>query len=314
MPLTLSANREAARPARRRYHAFGLQIASDFELAEVVGGSSQVEDVAFVREDVGGVPTVAEGLRLEFSDDHALMGWPELGSFRISGGDRIAVEPFPGVEDGLLSLPLLGPVMSLLLHQRGLLVLHGSAVEVNGAGAVFLGDKTAGKSTTAAALVTTGHRLVTDDVVAVSFAEGRPVIPAAYPQLKLMRDAAARLTLAGAVDLPRPHVDFDKTRQRLAHGFTDAPTTPKALYILERGAEGEPVAIEPLAGAQAFAAVMRFSYTVRFGHALLSGRTEAAHMAQCARLAAQVPVRRLTASRGLDRLGELTARIAEDLA
>ena len=54
-----------------------------------------------------------------------------------------------------------------MLQHRGYLVLHGSAVLVNGRAVVFSGDSGAGKSTLAASMVHHGYQLITDDVVAI---------------------------------------------------------------------------------------------------------------------------------------------------
>ncbi len=52
-----------------------------------------------------------------------------------------------------------GPGHGLLLHLRGMLVLHASAIGVGDQAVVFMGDKGAGKSTTAAAMIAAGHPL-----------------------------------------------------------------------------------------------------------------------------------------------------------
>src|SRR5690606_16473868 len=95
-----------------------------------------------------------------------------------------------------IGLPLFGPVMACLLHRQGLLVLHGSAVVIDGEAHAFLGDKGSGKSTTAAALIAAGLPLVADDVVALDRLEdGRLAVRAAFPAMKL--DARMMAGFAG---------------------------------------------------------------------------------------------------------------------
>lgn len=77
--------------------------------------------------------------------------------------------------------------MGALLIQRGMLVLHGNALEKDGQAIVCLGHSGAGKSTLAYALMEQGWRLLADDLVAIT-AAGQ-VLPG-IPRIKLWEDAA----------------------------------------------------------------------------------------------------------------------------
>lgn len=112
----------------------------------------------------------------------------EIARFRVSGGDRIAWQrQHNGVSDQDIRTFLLGSAVGALLIQRGLLVLHGNALEREGQAIVCLGQSGAGKSTLAYALMQQGWRLLADDLVAVS-PEGL-VLPG-IPRIKLWHDAA----------------------------------------------------------------------------------------------------------------------------
>jgi hypothetical protein len=117
---------------------------------------------------------------------------PGIGTFLVRDGREILVDPDPDAGDALLQLALLGPVLAALLQQRGDLVLHASAVEIDGAAVGFLGGRGAGKSTMAAALLRRGYPLLTDDILAVSLEDGSPRVLPGFPQLKLWPDAVAR--------------------------------------------------------------------------------------------------------------------------
>ena len=59
----------------------------------------------------------------------------------LQEGRQVTVDPAPGVRGSLLQSFLLGPVLAFLLHQRGLLVLHASAVGSNANdGLLTIGD------------------------------------------------------------------------------------------------------------------------------------------------------------------------------
>ncbi|MFD1957532.1 hypothetical protein ACFSL6_26025 [Paenibacillus thailandensis] len=117
---------------------------------------------------------------------------PETALYRIAGGSRVEVTPWPGAEEARIRLYLLGSCMGALLMQRGILPLHGSAVVIEGKAYAIVGQSGAGKSTLAAAFASAGYPLVTDDVIAVSVShaqEASKVYPS-YPQQKLWRKAS----------------------------------------------------------------------------------------------------------------------------
>ena len=96
-------------------------------------------------------------------------------------------------------------------------MLHASAVNVNGCGVVFLGDKLAGKSTTAAAFVAAGHGLLTDDILAIDFdAPGGPMIRPGFSQLKL--DEQASVGVLGEHGTAIPSVLPGLPKRRHAEG------------------------------------------------------------------------------------------------
>ena len=111
-----------------------------------------------------------------------------IARFRVSGGERIAFDPWQGEGNPLdLRTFVLGSPLGALLIQRGMVVLHGNALEKDGRAIVSLGHSGAGKSTTAYALMQQGWRLLADDLVAIT-PEGL-VLPG-IPRIKLWHDAA----------------------------------------------------------------------------------------------------------------------------
>lgn len=251
---------------------------------------SKTHEVSFrFREDEGGSRDV--------------MAWYDVASFEISLDNHITYASAPGSGEALVSLPLLGPVMAVLLHRRGLLTLHGSAVMIDGKASVFLGDKGAGKSTTAAALVSAGHQLVTDDIVAIEqgAASGLVVWPG-YPQVKLTDGATEAITLVDSETMPSPHPEFGKHRHLLAGPFPTGSVPLSEAVVLERGEE---LRFERLKGMDAVQALMRFSYSVRFGDRLLRGPAQIAHLRQCAAVANATSVCRMIVPHDLAALSDV---------
>ena len=298
---------------RRYYRAYGLTIASDVALPELEPTEPAAADILIA---IGTIdmpkPSCEAATIFRFEPDRQYLAWHAVGAFLISDVSRIDIEPAPGVDDALLAFPLLGPVMALLLHRRGLLVLHASAIAVAGRGAIFMGDKGAGKSTTASALIRAGHELLTDDVVALDLARpDAPMIVAGFPQIKLAADAAAAIPLGQAEVRPQVHPQIEKMQHRLHGAFSGGTVPATRVYVLERGVKA---AITPLPGIAALPAIIKFSYVTRFGRAALSGDFAALHFRQCSAIANHVGVFRLEVPTGLDRIGEAVALIESDLA
>lgn len=297
------------------YTAFGLEISSDLALPELAPGGGRQADLEIRR--VPGAQTRDEDRPVwcrfreeaENGTETDTLSWDEVGRFDVLGSDAITYAPADAASEALVSLPLLGPVMAVLLHRRGLLTLHGSAVAIDGRGSVFLGDKGAGKSTTAAALIRAGHPLVTDDIVALDIVDGQTArIWPGYPQVKLTDDAREALPLAGSEEMPSPHPEFGKHRQRLPGRF-DVGSVPLAeAVVLQRG---DAFQMEALTGLEAVKALMRFSYVTRFGDRIVRGAAQALHLQQCVAVSKTASVFRLTVPHDLARLDQVVETIRE---
>ena len=298
---------------RHFYRAYGLIVSSQVALPELEPTAPAAPDLEIAVGSVDFPDAGSKGATaFRFEPTRRYLSWQAVGAFMISGANRIDVDPAPGTDDPLLAFPLLGPVMALALHQRGLLILHASAIAVGAKSVIFMGDKGAGKSTTAGAMIRAGHRLLTDDVVALDLSDpGRPMIPPGFPQLKLAADAAGAIRLEQAEVRPQVHPQIDKAQHRLHEGFAAEAVPVSRIYMLERG---EQAVISPLTGAAALPAIIKFSYVTRFGREALPGDSASAHLRQCALVAGRVGVSRLEVPTGLARIDEAVSAIETDLA
>lgn len=128
--------------------------------------------------------------------DTVLLCVPGLARFLITAGRSVVI----ALEDQALPRDasgfVLGSSLGILLHQRGALVLHGSAVARNGRAIVLCGQSGAGKSTTAAALCKKGCSFVSDDICVIGLdAKGAPVVLPDGRHLKLWRQSIEGLDL-----------------------------------------------------------------------------------------------------------------------
>lgn len=90
--------------------------------------------------------------------------FPDLADFKIGGGcTDILCCPSSGVSDEMIKHLLLDQVIPRLASHTGEIVLHASAIVMDGQAIVFLGDTGWGKSTIAASFNMNGYQLLNDD-------------------------------------------------------------------------------------------------------------------------------------------------------
>lgn len=295
------------------YRAYGLTIASEIALPELVRADFDTAAITIRRRRIDRAISAATPVVFEIAPRAAYLAWREVGAFFIEHGKTILADFRPGIPDDLARLPLLGAVMAVLLHQRGFLVLHGSAVAITGQAAIFLGNKGAGKSTMAAALLALGHPLIADDVVAVDCtSDGGPKLVPGYPQLKLS-EAAASVVLKDQGDaLPRIHQWSEKRCRQVGEGrFVNSPVHPARVYALAKGEAHRSIPAKP---QEALTTLLQHSYVARFGSHVLQGRAAGVHLRQCVALANRARVGRLEVPRTLDDLERVAHLIEADLS
>jgi hypothetical protein len=298
-----------------RYRAFGLTIGSDVRLDELAPqpDDSAPVDLQIVRSDLGeSIPPLGHYARFDFeAADGIEMMWPGAASVRIENASRVHIQPFEGAPESYLAFPLLGPVMGWMLHMRGLFVLHGSAVRRKGRSVAFLGDKTAGKSTTASAFIKGGWNLLTDDLLAVDCdGAGQPQIQPAFAQMKLNADAP-KADIPEATMLPLVMEGFEKRQYRLP-ALAQEPADTDCIFILQRG--GDRPAIEWLSASDAIEPLFRYSYNIRFAHAPVAMQHRARQFRQATRIADTTRIGRLHIPHDRDRLSETVALVDDMLA
>jgi hypothetical protein len=138
----------------------------------------------------------ASGPTWQIAGEQFLLHVPAVARFLLTAGNEIAFEAERGADAGDIPTFIVGTAFGILMHQREQIVLHASAVRVNGKAILFCGPSGAGKSTLAAALSRRGYRLITDDFCAVSVSDaGKPVVHPDGRQLKLWAQAIEMLDL-----------------------------------------------------------------------------------------------------------------------
>ncbi|MDR3527387.1 MAG: hypothetical protein P4L57_08900 [Rhizomicrobium sp.] len=180
------------------YNIAGLTVSSEIVFpGAIAGGNPSVASDVTVRE--APVPEALEeheasGPSWAMAGCRFLLRIPDVARFLVSEGRDIAFETENGTSAEDVAIFLCGTVFGILLHQRGLIVLHASAVRVGDKAVLFCGPSGAGKSTLAAALVNRGYPLMTDDFCVVAMA-GTPTVQSDGRQLKLWAQAIDNLDM-----------------------------------------------------------------------------------------------------------------------
>jgi hypothetical protein len=295
------------------YNAYNLGICSALPLPELQTSAVAAADVVITLGHVDWSPPQMSAYEeepcFEVWSDNAYFSWTQLGRFRVRDGNEIVIDPNPWVEERLLRLPLLGTLLAVLLHQRGHLVLHASAVAIEDEAIIFLGNKGRGKSTMAATLYGRGHHLIADDVVCITVDNGRPMVVPGFPQFKLYSEAVA---VSLGVDhrlLPELADGYEKRGRRIIDRFARKPLALKRIYALGLGPLSTLKLLEPKA---ALLALIANSYMARFGKRLLNGPQASTHLRQCTALLAQTPIYRLERPDSLALLPFVAQLVEED--
>jgi hypothetical protein len=179
------------------YELAGLSVESDIALPGAVAAAPRAAEVTIARALV---PerlecASASGPNWSLGDDAFLLVVPGIARFLMTQGRRIAVEIEDGVAEEEAGVFLAGTVFGILLHQRRHIVLHASAIAVQGGAVLFCGPSGAGKSTLAAALAQRGYPFVTDDFCVIATGAGAPRVFPDGRLLKLWDQAIDRLGL-----------------------------------------------------------------------------------------------------------------------
>lgn len=247
------------------YKAFGLHIASDIALPELVRAADDLgkADIEIVVEDLSAaiVDAVYHQTYYAVKNQRIFLDIPEVAVFCVEEGRRISVSPAEGADTDKIRLYLLGTCMGALLFQRRVLPLHGSAVVIEGRAYAIVGDSGAGKSTLAAAFVSRGYKLLSDDVIPVAISpEGAPLVIPAYPQQKLWQESLEQL----GMEMDRYHPLYEEVNKFAIPVAGSYCTNPIPLGgVFELVAADMPAAevqIEPIHGLERFPLLRYHTY------------------------------------------------------
>jgi hypothetical protein len=168
------------------------------------------------------------------TEEGYLLRFPFLADFALDAlGRNVRAWAAAGVDDATIENLYLNQILPLAWSKQGKLVLHGSAVEVDGQAIAFIGRSGLGKSTLAASFATAGYKFLTDDgLVLERSAAGYNAMPS-HPSIRLWEDSQEAL-IAGPHELSIPVQYSSKVRflAGKAIAFCAEPRPSHRLYFL----------------------------------------------------------------------------------
>ena len=261
-------------------------------------------------------------ISISYSQDWICVHFPrspsEILSFYIrkDGSEVISDKP-ESIPTSDVESFLLGPILGAVLRLRQRMCLHASVIEYQGKAFAMVGNKGAGKSTTAAALLDSGARLISDDIAVFRLdTETTATVYPGYPGIRLMPAALNSFDLNQS-NYARVVSTSDKryvplNEQGAAHAaktdwqFHASPCRLHAVYILNsRQPDLYKAQLNTLPQGQALMALAPHAYG-RSGKSQGQREEEFEFMAQLSR---NIPIKSVDCPNKL----ELLPNIAEDI-
>jgi hypothetical protein len=251
------------------------------------------------------------GLSLAMLGSDYLLRFPDVCDFLLQfEPSKILIKTETSVELATVEHLLVDQVLPRFLAHRGALLVHASAVEIEGRTALFIGQSGRGKSTLAGLLQAAGQRILSDDCICVELHEAGVTAIPTYPSLRLYADSLAEV-MPNATDLSDVAEYSDKKRVPVSVAEGDLkPSRVAALYLL-----GDPAlapvetAITVVRPAEACLALIRDSFQLD-----VTDRTRmVSQLGLCSEVARRLPAFRLDFPRDFSRASTLLQRLGEHL-
>lgn len=248
--------------------------------------------------------------------DGYLLSFPNLADFVVdrSGSEIVCCNASGDATIQTIRHLLIDQVLPLIVNLRGREALHATAVATQQGICAFTGLAGSGKSTLAASFVLSGYPLVCDDCLAVDERKTIMALPG-YPGLRLWDDSVRGVGATSRKLKPVAHYT-GKSRWATHSRPTDFYAKPQRLvrvYLLKRARSSKRsarVLIQALNPGEALIGLVKAAY--RFDITDTAMLKRQFHF--LARVAEQVPVKRLVMPDDFSALAEVRQAVLRDLS
>ena len=177
------------------YQIYGLTVASEIEMSELIPG----ESTGIAKEDAD--------VYVHYCEEHGMLQNPQLqmiqsnrvwfesahGRFLVQNGNEIVADKKElHFSDEKIKPYIISHGLAFILYMKNIVTLHGSTVGNEEGAVTIIGNSGAGKSTISTGLRKRGYKLIADDVSAIKLENGVPYVQIAVPQQKFCRDTALK--------------------------------------------------------------------------------------------------------------------------
>lgn len=246
-----------------KYWGFGLNIASELEMPELVQLDFEKADIQI---KLGKTPlainTTPQFYRsiVSMSETEYLLKFPNQANYYVYDGKEIVIEKLEGSDDASVRLFLLSNAMAAILHQRNQILMHASSILTEEGVVLFCGESGAGKSTLVTALLQMNHKVFSDDVCVLKDINNQICVVPSYPMIKLWEDSFLKVGNWKANEHPKLRPELPKYAIYFHEVFNTNPKSIKSIVILEKSKTIDSPSLIKLTNYQSFLELQNHTY------------------------------------------------------
>lgn len=284
------------------YNIYGINICSELGISDEIGnthlkvGNSPDVIIRFGKVNFPQDKLIKKNFIV--TEDSIYIFEKNIGKVKIYDGKEIIIEPSKNVNNTIFLPHNLGMPLALLLHQRGLLVLHGSAIVSNKSIIGILGQSGEGKSTTTYGLYKSGFDFFSDEFIVIDLTNPEePIASPGFPMLKLSKDLINHFENDSNTILT-PIPDSDKYIYKIDLRYNKNSLPLKQIYILKNGKKTN---ISELSLQDALMSLIENNYCIAFKDSY-----DAKIFPMCVNLLKNIKINNLEIVHSYDKLPEIS--------
>lgn len=299
------------------YQAHGLLIQSDIHFPGLLKINPQELNhypgekvkISLIEEYDPDLEILSEGIfrvatQYQITRNSIQLLWDNEFLCAIKNGEEIQINKHSSLPKNFLYSLIQGAALGVLLHQKGCLVLHASAVNIDGSGVAFTGHNRMGKSTTTMAFINQGYPLIADDILSIRILNGTPQVFSGNPYLKLWPEVIRKFP-GNCKSLHLIHPESTK-KACILKSSSLGSFTLKKIYVLEKNTQ---MSISEISPGESLMELIRNSYCAN----IFQESDEEKYFREYAALLSTVPLKKLERFDSLKRLPELVKLVEDDL-